>query len=118
MTSNYYQKHKENLQKKACERYLNLSDEEKIKKEERGLRQISKYFVEKERKRQYHRERNKNLSERQKQVDYMRNYYLAHKKTKKLKNNTLNFLIRYFGNYLFFLAMLCKNFFFVLNFLF
>ena len=50
MTSNYYQKHKENLQKKACERYLNLSDEEKIKKEERGLRQISKSFVEKRKK--------------------------------------------------------------------
>ena len=35
----------------------------------------------KEQKRQYHREYNENLSEEQKQekIEYMRNYYLAHK---------------------------------------
>ena len=50
--------------KKGLRKYQNLSKEEK------------------ERKRQYNRERNKNLSEEQKQklVEYMRNYYLAHKK--------------------------------------
>ena len=37
---------------------------------------------EEEKKYQYHRERNKNLSEeqKQKQVEYMRSYYLTHKK--------------------------------------
>ena len=35
-----------------------------------------------EKKHQYHHEHNKNLSEEQKQekIEYMRNYYLAHKK--------------------------------------
>ena len=34
-----------------------------------------------ERKRQYHRDQNKNLyeEEKQKEVEYMRNYYLTHK---------------------------------------
>ena len=45
MTNNYYQKLKEKLQKEVTERYQNLFEEEK------------------ERKHQYHRERNKNLSE-------------------------------------------------------
>ena len=48
MTNNHYQKHKEKLWKEACERYKNLSEEEK------------------ERKCQYHRERNNNLSKEQK----------------------------------------------------
>ena len=63
MVNKYYQKHKEKLRKEARERYQNLSEEEK-------------------KKRQYHRERNKNLSEEEngKKVEYMRNYYLAHKK--------------------------------------
>ena len=36
----------------------------------------------KEKRRQYHRERNMNRSEeeKQKKVEYMRNYYLTHKK--------------------------------------
>ena len=64
MTTNYCQKHKENLWKEARERYQNLSEEEKGKMC------------------QYHRKRNKNLSEEQKQkrVEHMINYYLAHKK--------------------------------------
>ena len=64
MTNNYYQKQKEKLQKEVRKRYQNPSEEEK------------------EKKCQYHCERNKNLSWEQKQklVEYMRNYYLAHKK--------------------------------------
>ena len=30
MGNKYYQKHKEKLQNKACERYQNLSEEEKL----------------------------------------------------------------------------------------
>ena len=64
MVNKYYQKHKEKLRKEARERYQNLSEEEK------------------EKNRQYHCERNKHLSkeEKEKKVDYMKNYYLAHKK--------------------------------------
>ena len=53
------------MQKYAWDRSKNLSEEEK------------------EKKFQYHCEQNKNLFEEQKQkkVEYMRNYYLAHKKT-------------------------------------
>ena len=45
MTNNYYENHKERLRKEARKKYQNLTEEEKVKK------------------RQYHRERNKNLSE-------------------------------------------------------
>ena len=64
MVNKYYQKNKEKLQKEACERYQNLSEDEK------------------EKKRQYHHDRNKKFSEeeKQKKVEYMRNYYSAHKK--------------------------------------
>ena len=60
MTTNYYQKHKEKKHVKDIKIFLKKK---------------------KKKKRQYHRERNKNLSEekKQKQVEYMRNYYLAHK---------------------------------------
>ena len=65
VVNKYYQKHKENLQKEGRERYENLSEEEKEKK-----------------KHQHHCERNKNLSEEEKQekVEYMRDYYLLHKR--------------------------------------
>ena len=33
MVNKYYQKHKERLQKEACERYQNLSEEEKGKRQ-------------------------------------------------------------------------------------
>ena len=61
MTNKYYQRHKENLPKEACQRYQNLSEEEEKKK------------------RQYHRQTNKNLSEeeKEKKVEYMKNYYLT-----------------------------------------
>ena len=56
---------KEKKRKKAHKKYQNLFEQEK------------------EKKRQYHHERNNNLSEEQKQklVEYMKNYYLAHKIT-------------------------------------
>ena len=40
------------------------------------------FLQEKKKHHQYHCERNKNLSEeeKEKEVEYMRNYYLAHKK--------------------------------------
>ena len=59
MTNKYYQKHKERLGKEARKRYQNLAEEEKEKKGG-----------------------SKNPSEKQKQklVEYMKNYYLAHKK--------------------------------------
>ena len=55
MKNNYYQKHKERLQKKTCEIYQNFTKEEKGKR------------------------RHKNLSEEKKQklAEYRRNYYLA-----------------------------------------
>ena len=61
---NYYQKHKERLQREASEKYQNLSEEEKDKR------------------RKKFRERYQNLPEEQKQklLEYMKNYYLAHKK--------------------------------------
>ena len=44
MLNKYYQKHKERLQKKASERYQNVSEEEKDKRREKGLRKISKFY--------------------------------------------------------------------------
>ena len=64
MTPNYYQKHKEKLQKEAGKTYQNHSEERKEKDEKRPKKDI-KISVKKKRKkkRQYHCERNKNLSE-------------------------------------------------------
>ena len=59
MTNNYYQKDKERLRKKACKKYQNFTEEEK------------------EKKRQYHQERNK---QKQKLVEYERSYHITHKK--------------------------------------
>ena len=54
LSANYYQRNKERVQKKACERYQNISKEEKGKKEKYGC------------------QRYKNLSEDEKQkvVEY------------------------------------------------
>ena len=57
---NKYQKNNEKLQKEAHERYQNLSQEEKGKK---------------------HRTKNLSEKEKQRKVEYMRNYYLTHKKS-------------------------------------
>ena len=58
-SAKYYQENKERLQKKACERYQNLSKEEKEKKEQYGC------------------EPYKNLvdDEKQKLVEYRKKYY-------------------------------------------
>ena len=63
LSANYYQENKERLQKKARERYQNLSKE--------GT----------EKKRQYGRERYKNLSEDEKQmlVEYTKKYIVWEK---------------------------------------
>ena len=59
LSAKYYQENKERLQKKACQRYQNLSKKEK------------------EKKRQYGRECYKNLSgdEKQKLGEYRKKYY-------------------------------------------
>ena len=49
MTTNYYQKHKENVQKEACERYQSFSEEEKPKGEENPEPDI-KIFLKKKKK--------------------------------------------------------------------
>ena len=41
MTNDYCHKHKERLQKEACERYQNLFEEEKTKKEPRKISKVS-----------------------------------------------------------------------------
>ena len=63
LSAKYYQENKERLQKKARERYQNLSKEKK------------------EKKRQYGRERYRNLPEDQKQklVEYRKKYYRMRK---------------------------------------
>ena len=76
-----YIKMLERLWKEARGRNRNLSEKAKGKK---NLKTDIKNFLKKKKKRkdQYHRECNKNLSEeeKEKKVEYMENYYLAHKK--------------------------------------
>ena len=43
MTNNYYKKNKEKLGKKACKRYQNLYEEEKLKGKKNALRKIPKF---------------------------------------------------------------------------
>ena len=69
MVNKYYKKNKEKLQKEARERYQNLSEEEKEKRRKKASGRYENLSEENE-KRQYHRD----------QVEYMKNYYLAHKK--------------------------------------
>ena len=65
MVNKCYQNHKENIEKRQKKTQDRYQEEE-----------------EKEEKCQYHRQRNKNLSkeEKEKKVEFMKNYYLAHKK--------------------------------------
>ena len=49
LSAKYYQESKESLQKKACERYKNLSKEEKEKKQQYGG-ECYKYLSEDEKK--------------------------------------------------------------------
>ena len=70
MTNNFFQKLKEKLQEEAPKRYQNLSEDKKKLRKYQNLAE-----KEKEKKRQYHREPNKDLSDEQKQtlVEYLRN---------------------------------------------
>ena len=83
MTNECYRKYKKILQKEACERYDNLSEEEKKTRKKAHERYQNFTKEEKEKKHHYYCERNKNLSEEQNQkvVEYIRNHYLAHKKS-------------------------------------
>ena len=47
ITNNCYQKHKEKLSKKAHERYLNLSEEEKEKKDWYGCKRLKNLLEDK-----------------------------------------------------------------------
>ena len=64
MVNKYYQESKEKLRKKVRERYQNLSEEKKDKRRKKV------------------RSRYQNLPEEQKQklLEYMKKYYLVHKK--------------------------------------
>ena len=48
MVNKYYQKHKEKLQKEACERYQNLSKEEKLNRSKKARDRYQNLFEEKE----------------------------------------------------------------------
>ena len=63
IVNKYYQKNKEKLWKEACQRYQNLSGEEKDKK----------------RKKVWDRYQNLLKEQKQKLLVYMKKYYLAHK---------------------------------------
>ena len=64
IVNHYYQKHKERFPKEACKKYQNLSEGEKNKRPKKV------------------RETYQKLPEEQKQklLEYMKNYYLVHKK--------------------------------------
>ena len=74
ITNNYYQKKK---QGKTCERYQNLSEEEKDKRRKEGRERYKNLIKEEKEK-----SANKNVSEEQKKklAAYRRNYYLTHGK--------------------------------------
>ena len=75
MVNNYYQKHKERIQKKAEEGYQNICEEEKDKRRKRARERYQNFTAkEKEKTCQYHQERENKL------LNYRRNYYLTHKK--------------------------------------
>ena len=74
---------KQRLQKEARERYQNLSEEEKDKRQKKGLWNISTIFWRRKRKsHQYYREHNKNLCDEQKQklFEYRMNYFITYNK--------------------------------------
>ena len=76
MTSKYYQKHKERLQKEARERYQNLYEEEKDKRRKKSRERYQNFTEEEKEKKmcQYYQERKQKLPE------YRRSYYLTQKK--------------------------------------
>ena len=50
LSAKYYQENKERLQRKACERYQNLSEEEKVKKCQHGFEHYKNLSGEEEQK--------------------------------------------------------------------
>ena len=62
MVNKYYQKQKKSFEKKHAKKYQSLSEEEKRQKKA------------------WDRYQNLSEEEKERKVDYMRNYYLAHKK--------------------------------------
>ena len=74
MTTNNYQKGKEKLRKEACEKYQNLSEKEKDKRQKKAR---ERYLKKKKAKNS-----SKNLSEEneKKLAEFSRNYYSTHKK--------------------------------------
>ena len=72
MVNKYYQKHKEKLRKEVRERYHNLSEEEKEKRQKRPDTDIKIFLKRKKisallKSSQYYREQNKNISEEEKE---------------------------------------------------
>ena len=65
MTDNYYQKHKEKLEKEACERYQNLFEAEKKGQYHRIIVNVIRILLK---------------EQKQKLVEYIENNYIAHKK--------------------------------------
>ena len=81
MVNNYLRKTKKSFEKKHAK------DIKIFLKRKRGKKKLetdTKIFLKRKnkKKRHYHRERNKNLpdEEKEKKVEYLKNYYLAHKK--------------------------------------
>ena len=67
MANNYYQKHKDRIQKEASERYQNLSEEKSKKNEKKTVERYQNLTEEEEEKKlQYHRKCNKNVIKRKK----------------------------------------------------
>ena len=77
MTNNYYQKHKERLQKEVFLKKQKIKSKESPEKDIKVLLKKKK-----EKNRQYHRERNINFSKEQKQrlLEYIKNCYITHNK--------------------------------------
>ena len=65
MTNKYNQKHKKRLPEEARKKHVKIFLKKKNTKGGKGLRVISIFFFEKQ---------------KQKLLEYMKNYYLAHKK--------------------------------------
>ena len=76
MANDYFQKHKEKLQKEARAIYQNRSEKKKRKNAKRSEKNI-KIFMKKKTQNKVNIISEK---QKQKQVEYMRIYYLAYKK--------------------------------------
>ena len=79
MANNYYQKHKERFQKEAREKYQNLSEEEKDKRQKKSRKIYQNFKILKV---LLLLDLNINLSkeQRQKLVEYRRDFYIYHNK--------------------------------------